>query len=193
MKYDTTFKSLFPDIKVLFTLLTGSHIVKIENVEYASVKQRRADLVAWLANQELLHLELQSDSDTNMLWREWEYCGLIAERYGQIPHQIVLYIGNKTPEFKTEIDSIDVKFRYHLIDIRDVDCTQLLESESLSDNLLSLLGNFKDKQQILQRVMQRIARLDKNRRADMLEKLAILAGLRPAELPQLIKQELERN
>ncbi len=117
MKYDTTFKDLFPDVHVLFTLLTHSYPVKIENVEFASVRQRRADLVAWLAK---------------------------------------------------------------------------LESESLSDNLLALLGKFKDKQSVMQRVLHRIAHLDKNRRADMLEKLAILAGLRPAELPKLIKQELEK-
>jgi hypothetical protein len=61
--------------------LTHSEVVSIENVEYASVKQRRADLVARLANQNLLHLELQSDNDDNMLWREFEYCGLIGQRY----------------------------------------------------------------------------------------------------------------
>jgi len=191
MRYDTTFKNLFPDVKVLFTLLTESYPVKIENIEYASVKQRRTDLVAWLANRELLHLEVQSDHDPHMLWREWEYCGLIAERYGQIPRQIVLYVGNKSPNFETVIDSIDVKFRYHVVDIRDLDSTQLLESNSLSDNLLALLGKLEDKPLAVQRVLQRIVRLDKNRRADMLEKLAILAGLRPAELPKLIKQELE--
>ena len=144
MKYDTTFKDLFPDVHVLFTLLTHSYPVKIENVEFASVRQRRADLVAWLANQELLHLEVQSSSDSDMLWRELEYCSLIAERYGQLPHQIVLYVGNPSPDFKTEIDSLDLKFRYHLVDIRDLDSTSLLESKSLSDNLLALLGKFNE-------------------------------------------------
>lgn len=151
----------------------------------------RTDLVAWLANQELLHLELQSHPDSDMLWREWEYCGLIAERYGQMPRQIVLYVGNKAPEFKTEINSADVKFRYHLVDIRDVDCTALIESESLSDNLLALLGKLENKQEVMRRILRKMAKLEKNQRADMLEKLAILAGLRPAEIPQLIIQELD--
>jgi len=79
MKYDTTFKDLFPDAKVLFSLLTQSEVVRIENVEHSSVKQRRTDLVAWLANEKLLHLELQSDNDNDMLWREFEYCDVIIK------------------------------------------------------------------------------------------------------------------
>lgn len=189
MKYDTTFKDLFPDVKVLFKLLTNSDVISIENIEYASVKQRRADLVARLANQGLLHLELQSDNDDKMLWRELEYCGLISQRYQQVPLQIVLYVGANQARFETEINTTDLKYCYHLIDIKELDCTALLESQSLSDNLLALLGKLKNKETAMQQVMFRIAQLPTKKRADMLEKLAILAGLRPTELPPLIEKE----
>jgi predicted transposase YdaD len=189
MKYDTTFKDLFPDVKELFRLLTNSQVTQVENVEYASVKQRRTDLVAWLANGELLHLELQSRNDDSMLWRELEYCVLIAEHYQQIPLQIVLYVGNAPADFQTKIETTDLKYHYHLIDIKQLDCTTLLESNSLSDNLLALLGKLQDKAQAIQRIMRKIAQLPRAKRADMLEKLSILAGLRPAELPKLIQQE----
>jgi len=189
MKYDTTFKDLFPDAKVLFSLLTQSEVVRIENVEHSSVKQRRTDLVAWLANEKLLHLELQSDNDNDMLWREFEYCDLIMQRYHQIPLQIVLYVGAAPANFQTTIDTEDLKYRYHLININELDCATLLESESLSDNLLALLGKLQDKAEAVRRVMRKIARLSKRKRADMLEKLAILVGLRPTELPKLIQKE----
>lgn len=189
MKYDTTFKDLFPDVKVLFQLLTNSDVISIENIEYASVKQRRADLVARLSNQTLLHLELQSDNDDKMLWRELEYCGLISQRYQQVPLQIVLFVGTKTPYFETQINTTDLKYCYHLIDIKELDCTVLLESQSLSDNLLALLGKLQNKELAVQQVMHRIAHLPTKKRADMLEKLAILAGLRPLELPPLIEKE----
>ena len=189
MKYDTTFKELFPDVKVLFKLLTNSNVVNIENIEFPSVQQRRADLIATLENNQLLHLELQSDNDEKMLWRELEYCGLIAQRYQQVPLQIVLYVGTKTPHFETEISTTDLKYCYHLIDIKELDCTALLESQSLSDNLLALLGTLKNKELAVQQVMHRIAHLPTKKRADMLEKLAILAGLRPLELPPLIEKE----
>jgi len=189
MKYDTTFKDLFPDVKELFRLLTNSQVTQVENVEYASVKQRRTDLVAWLANGELLHLELQSRNDDSMLWRELEYCALIAERYQQIPLQIVLYVGNAPADFQTRIETTDLKYHYHLVDIKQLDCTTLLESNSLSDNLLALLGKLQNKAQAIQRIMHKIAQLPKMKRADMLEKLSILAGLRPTELPPLIRQE----
>ncbi|MEZ5671920.1 MAG: DUF4351 domain-containing protein [Thiotrichaceae bacterium] len=180
---------MFPDVKALFKLLTDNEIISIENIEYASVKQRRADLVARLTNQGLLHLELQSDNDTTMLWREFEYCGLITQRYQQVPLQIVLYVGEATAQFHTEIDSPDLKYRYHLVDIKNVDCTTLLESDSLSDNLLALLGKLHNKADAVHRVMRKITQLPKKKRADTLEKLAILAGLRPAELPPLLHKE----
>ena len=191
MKYDTTFKDLFPDVKVLFTLLTNSQVTQMENVEYSSVKQRRTDLVAWLANHQLLHLELQSRNDDSMLWRELEYCALIAERYQQIPLQIVLYVGDAPANFETEINTMTLKYSYYLIDIKQLDCTSLLDSDSLSDNLLALLGKVKDKAQAVQRIMRKIAQLPRAKRADMLEKLSILAGLRPTELPKLIQQEAD--
>ncbi|MEY3219003.1 MAG: hypothetical protein RIT27_360, partial [Pseudomonadota bacterium] len=128
MKYDTTFKELFPDVKVLFKLLTNSNVVNIENIEFPSVQQRRADLIATLENGGLLHLELQSDNDDKMLWRELEYCGLISQRYQQVPLQIVLYIGEQSPRFKTEINTPNLKYRYDLINIKDLDCTDLLQS-----------------------------------------------------------------
>jgi predicted transposase YdaD len=189
MKYDTTFKELFPDVKVLFKLLTNSNVVNIENIEFPSVQQRRADLIATLENGGLLHLELQSDNDDKMLWRELEYCGLISQRYQQVPLQIVLYIGEEPARFKTEINTPNLKYRYDLINIKELDCTDLLQSESLSDNLLALLGKLQDKAAAFQRVMNKIAMLPQNKRADMLEKLAILVGLRPKELPLLLEKE----
>jgi len=189
MKYDTTFKELFPDVKVLFKLLTNSNVVNIENIEFPSVQQRRADLIATLENGGLLHLELQSDNDDKMLWRELEYCGLISQRYQQVPLQIVLYIGEKPTRFKTEINTPNLKYRYDFINIKNLDCTALLQSDSLSDNLLALLGRLQDKAAAFQRVMNKVAMLPQNKRADMLEKLAILVGLRPKELPLLLEKE----
>ena len=75
------------------------------------------------------------------------------------------------------------------MNIKQLDCTQLLNSDSLSDNLLALLGRLQDKAQAVQRIMRKIAQLPRAKRADMLEKLSILAGLRPTELPPLIRQE----
>ncbi|OUD12559.1 hypothetical protein [Thioflexithrix psekupsensis] len=189
MKYDVTFKELFPDVNVLFKLLAGSEVVRIESAEFSSIKQRRADLLAYLADGTLLHLELQSGNDEEMLWRELEYCGLIGKAYKMIPTQIVLYIGKNPALFETQIDTPCLKYSYQVIDIRELDCTLLLESDSLSDNMLSLLGQLQDKQAAIQRVLRKIAYLPSKKRADTLAKLAILVGLRPKELPDLLKKE----
>jgi len=55
--------------------------------------------------------------------------------------------------------------------------------------LLALLGQLHDKAEAVRRVMYKIAHLPQKKRADMSEKLAILMGLRPTELPKLIQKE----
>jgi hypothetical protein len=59
--------------------------------------------------------------------------------------QIVLYIGESPAHFQTTIDTPDFKYRYHLIDIKELDNMALLASDSLSDNLLALLGKLSNK------------------------------------------------
>lgn len=65
----------------------------------------------------------------------------------------------------------------------------LLASDSLSDNLLALLGKLLNKAVAVSQVLKKIASLSNKQRVNWLEKLAILAGLRPAELPALLQQE----
>jgi hypothetical protein len=86
---------------------------------------------------------------------------------------MMLHIGNKAPKFKTErcpIDSTDVKLRYHWIDIRDIDCTPLIEGDFLNDNLLALLGRLQNKLEVMQQILRKMTQLEQNQRADMLEK-----------------------
>lgn len=191
MKYDATIKELFGEMPALFKMLTGSVITEILNLEFSTIQQRRADLIAWLANQEILHLELQSDNDIGMLWRELEYGLLILKRYNKMPIQVVLYLGKEKPNFVTSINYPNLQFHYQLIDIKEVNTEQLLNSEAVGDNLLALLGKLENKANAVRRVIEKIAKLDTNKRADTLEKLAILAGLRPLELPSLIQKEVK--
>lgn len=189
MKYDATIKELFSEMPALFQLLTGSCVTQLINLEFSTVQQRRADLVAWLANQEILHLELQSDNDNQMLWRELEYGLLILKKYDKMPIQVVLYLGKESSNFITKIHYPNLQFSYQLVDIKEVNSEHLLESEAIGDNLLALLGKLEDKRSAVRRVIKKIAQLNNNKRADVLEKLAILSGLRPLELPDLIQEE----
>ncbi|ALG68727.1 Rpn family recombination-promoting nuclease/putative transposase [Beggiatoa leptomitoformis] len=191
MHYDITLKDLFQQLpKQLFQTLWGALPVELLNLEFSQTKQRRPDIIAKLANGQIHHLELQSDNDADMQWRELEYYSLIYQAYQIEPIQQVLYVGNKPSRFTTTIQHKQLNFSYQLIDIRELDCLSLLESEEISDNILSLLGRLPDRREAVRRVLNKIAALTENHRNDVITRLAILSGLRPLELPNLLKEEV---
>ena len=76
--------------------LTGGVAIKeFLNVELPKVQERRADLVAWLRNRSIFHLEIQSTNDRNMPYREGIYCSLLGQNYRCPVRQVVLYVGGR--------------------------------------------------------------------------------------------------
>ncbi len=180
MSYDLTLKTLFasPPRRLIEHLL-GARLAIAEqlNVEYPEVRVRRADLVVRLADGRLLHLELQSFSE-DISWRELDYYRLIHTTYGQPPIQIVLYVGSGPMRIPSGIEEENLKFRYRVVDIREVEAEALLGSESLEDNLLAILCRLTDGRQAVRRILRRVAELPPSERQDAVAKLLILSGLR---------------
>ena len=88
MKYDTTLKELLQyGTPQLWQLIFGQQVREILTVELPSVKIRKPDIVAWLNNHVLAHVDLQSDNDNTMEWRELEYYLLLMRLYKQPPLQ----------------------------------------------------------------------------------------------------------
>ena len=195
MKYDLTLKELFQQLpQELFKILVGQQPKEILAVEYPAVKDRRPDLVSRLEDDTIYHLELQSDNDKEMPWRMLEYYSLIKRQYRQPIIQQVLYVGSGKMKMSDHIIENDecLRFKYHLIDIRKIDCAALLKSSALEDNLLAVLCRVEKHQETIQVVLQRIAQLNDNARRDALEKLQILMGLRGVKLRQVFNQEVDK-
>ncbi|MBF0426574.1 MAG: hypothetical protein HQL66_12235 [Magnetococcales bacterium] len=191
MKYDATLKSIFQTLpQRLLLLLTGQEAAALLPIEFPSVKRRQPDLVVRLADESIFHLEFQSGHDPDMAWRMLEYFLLIRGRYptARIVQQ-VLYVGTGTPAFLTEIEEIDLKFRYTVRDIREIDCQRMLESPCLEESLLAVLCRLQDDRRTLRVLLARIAVLEPKAKADALEKLVILAGLRRLEIT--VKEEVK--
>ncbi|MBF0370172.1 MAG: DUF4351 domain-containing protein [Magnetococcales bacterium] len=183
MRFDTTLKEIFqtPPQRLL-TILVGQEATELLTVEYPSVKKRLPDLVARLKDGSLFHLELQSHMEADMNWRMLEYYLLIRRQYPQAPlHQLVLFVGRDKPTFETNIAEKMLQFRYDLKDIRYVDCQMMLTSPRIEENLLAILCHLKNPQGTVREILTRIARLSPKVRADQLERLMILAGLRKLE------------
>ena len=192
MRYDTTLKEICQALpQRLLKLLAGQEATGLLTVEFPSVKKRLPDLVVRLKSKDIFHMELQSNANEVMDWRMLEYYALIRQLYKKDTIiQCVLYVGPDKPRFPTKIDEGGICFEYTVIDIRDIDCHQLLASPCLEENLMAILCRLGNEREVIQEILRRIALLPPKARADTLEKLVILAGLRKLETQ--IKEEFEK-
>ncbi len=191
MRYDVPLKELLHHFPQRFLqMLTGLQATDWLNVEYPSIKVRSPDIVARLTDGSIFHLELQSSPDPQMLWRMLEYYILIYQHYGVYPLQQVVYIGQATPHFTTHCNTKHLSFYYDLIDIRNLDGRLLLESDSISDNILAILCHLDNYDVTIKNILNKINQLDDKSRKDMLLILANLATLR--NLKPILEQEEQR-
>jgi len=188
MHYDATFKELLHNApRRLLELLTGSQPRELLTIEYPAVRVRRPDLVSRLADGRLHHLELFSEPDPHTHWRMLEYYFLLGRHFKEEPFQQALYVGRERAVLTDRIEHQTLRFRYQVIDMRDFDAADLLESASLEDNLLAILYRLEDPRQAVRQILSRIGLVPGKARADAMTKLLILSRLRG--LPDLVAKE----
>ena len=191
MRYDTTLKELLQyGTPQLWQLIFGQQVREILTVELPSVKIRKPDFVAWLESGVLAHLDLQSDNDDSMEWRELEYYLLLTRLYKQPPVQYVIYFGDAPMTMQDSIRHPMLRFSYHLRDIRWFSTKFLLDSMSLADNVLAVFGEGLTQAEIIRRILEKISVLSQNEQRDWVAKLMILSGLRGAE--NIVQEEAEK-
>src|SRR2546427_8975125 len=88
----------------------------------------KLDLVAWLTDGRLYHLELQSGNDPEMAQRMLEYYLLLWKWYGGRPFQQLIYVGRRPMTMSAEIQHENLTFRYPILDMRELDSEAFLES-----------------------------------------------------------------
>ncbi|NUQ22602.1 MAG: Rpn family recombination-promoting nuclease/putative transposase [Saprospiraceae bacterium] len=134
----------------------------------------------------ILHIEFQTKSDAEMLYRAAEYHGM-ALRRKRIPiKHIVVYLGKGTPRMQTQLPEAQVFTGFHLINIHKLDVNQLLASQVPEVVLLAILARFPKKQTevILRFIVQRLRLVCHNpsELSRYLSQLFILARLRKLEV-----------
>ncbi len=189
-EYDVALKNLLTSASSrLLTTLTGLKVAVWHNAELPVVQARQPDLLGETARGELVHVELQSTNDPTMAERMLKYSVAIHEKFGRYPHQLVLYVGRNPLKMPREVEGPGLEFGCPMIDIREIESTDLLASSSLEDNVLAVLARFQDGIQIVREILRRI-HADGAHRESALTELTILAGLR--KLGPIIKEELLR-
>jgi len=145
-------------------------------VEFAILKEQRVDLVWLLEDDTILHLDFQSDNDSDMPYREGIYCLLIARKYRRKVHQVVLFTGLGKMRVKNRLDLGGVQVEYRLMDIRELESETLLRSGEPGDLVLAVLARGGPER--LTEILRRVNALESGKRQRALAQLAILSGLR---------------
>ncbi len=178
--YDKTLRELFQNIPVkLIQLLTGQKISKLIDSHFPKVEEREADLVVELENGEIFHLEIQSNNDKNMPRRMLYYALAIEKLYKKFPIQTVLYVGIEKNNIKNFINLPRLKYNYKVVDIKEINCNILIESEFIEDNILSILCNIENSDKFFEKLNKKLIYLNNKQREDYLRKLIIISRLRP--------------
>lgn len=190
-EYDTTLKRILTRPgSGLLQALTGYGKLQWLNIELPEVTNRQVDLLGENEDGELFHIELQSSNEVDFVDRMGAYKFAIKNKCRRYPRQLTLYVGDRPPNMATEIDVPDLAFRYHLVNIKDLDGEALLNSQDLSDNVIAILTRLGNQAGIVRRIVRRIREGPADERETAFAELRILAGLR--KLREEVLEE-ERN
>ncbi|MBF0517632.1 MAG: hypothetical protein HQK97_11060 [Nitrospirae bacterium] len=137
-----------------------------------------------LPDGSLLHMEIQSTNDPKMLKRMLLYCALVFNQCDKYPRQVLLYVGDKPLDMKNEIG----RYSYELLDIRDINCSELLQSDKPEDIVLSILCQSDDVDATIAKILEKLSTLPLKTRRDYILKLLYLSDLR--KLYNKINQEV---
>ena len=157
------------------------------NVELPKVSNLRVDQLGQLPDGHLIQIECQSENDKHIAMRMAEYFFAIWRAHKQIPIQIVLYVGRMPLRMRNTIAVPGLTYRFHIVDVRDLDGEPLLASANLSDNVFAVLTRLGSRPGTVRRILERIANGTGPLRGEALTELFILAGLRK------LNPEIERE
>jgi predicted transposase/invertase (TIGR01784 family) len=192
--YDRSLRELFNDIpKTLIRLLVKQDIKEILDISFPKVSERKVDLLTRLEDNRLFHLEIQSINDKDMPIRMLQYALLIYEKYKEFPQQLVLYVGEKRLNTKSYIKDKKLEYNYEVRDIREFDCTELIRSDDIADNIIALLCDIKDVDRLFKKLNERLERFSSKKREDYLRKVFYLLRLRPELNKEYEKRQEEIN
>ncbi|MBF0516299.1 MAG: hypothetical protein HQK97_04135 [Nitrospirae bacterium] len=178
-KYDITLKDILKDIpKVFLKLITGYETGKFLDVQFPDIALREPDLVFEVVDGKILHFEIQSRNDSTMLERMFLYSGFILNQHKNFPVQIVLYVGREPMNMPNHKESEGVQFSYRLLDIREIDCSRLLESDCPEDIVLAILCKTGNEDATIRTILYKLSVLPPKVREGYIRKLLYLSDLR---------------
>lgn len=179
MKLDVTLRALSArGAPALAKLVSGGEVLEPLPTEFPETQDQRVDCLLRLKGGRILHIEWQAGFDATMPRRMLRYWVTITTCYPGTPvDQVVIQVGGDRL-IKDRLDEGPVSFRYRVLDSRDIDAAPLLASPAIEDTILAILFGGGDMTSRIRTILQRIAALPPEQRADAITKLLVLSGAR---------------
>ncbi len=118
--------------------------MEIIDKEFVRIEKRDADLV-FKNGKELIHIEIQNDNHKKMHLRMHRYYSDILFEYEDYKiSQYLLYIGKYKCSMISQIKRDKIDYSYDIINFKDLDCQELINSDDPSAVTLAILCDFKD-------------------------------------------------
>ena len=204
--YDISLKKMIAGLEGAFTeLFLGFKIKEASeplNVELAKIEEKKADFVCKIIDENekesILHIEFQTSNHKEMHFRMLRYLTELYKKYKLPIIQLVIYIGKEKiameDNIKFEIKETKIEYKYKLIDIKEINCESLIDSNNSNLVILGILCDFKNKNknEVVRKILKKIKKLCKNDNNELnnkILKLEVFSRLR--NLTEIVKKEEE--
>jgi predicted transposase YdaD len=176
-QFDTVMKAIFTRPRSFVPAVVGAAAgMRWLNGELPKVRNLRVDLLGESPEGELVQIEFQSRNEKRLPYRMGEYLFAIARTHRRLPRQIVLYVGDARLRMEDRIEARNLSFRFHLVDIRDLDGEALLASPEPGDNVIAILTRLGEQPGTVRRILERLASAEDRNHA--VAEFLIVAALR---------------
>lgn len=134
---------------VLLHLDIDPDSVELLETQRQRVEERRADLVIRTVRrgetqQQILHIEIQGQNQADMPVRMMRYYTDIRLDYPLEPvRQHLIYIGKSGLAMPDRVEEDGWAYRYHILDMRTVDCGVLLAQDTPEALVMAILCDFR--------------------------------------------------
>jgi len=147
---------------------------------FTTTKERRVDLLLESEDGSILHIEFQTTNDKTMLYRMFEYYSLIKMEYKEKTiHQKLIYLGEDKCNMKNTLKDPKLSYEYELIDLKDFQCDDLLESDNMADITFAFLCNVRNREKLFRKALSKLRELPEQERSDWVGKILTLLKVRP--------------
>lgn len=151
--YDKIFKENLEAIYLAFSKrFINGNFEKAEELgtDIQRTKEKKTDFLRKLlfSNADenfILHIEVQTKDDTNMLYRMYEYHAMLLQKYRIKIVQFVFYFGPGISKMSNSYHDGRNLYSYELINIQEYSYRIFLESDKPEELLLAILADFESK------------------------------------------------